>query len=117
MITNSLRWSGVAALFCGLVFTGIGVARQDSVKVKPAATPGPVRSDATPHVTEVQAPSAKQNDELSRNNPTGRFGAESELDRARNDLLKAARHEWDRSFEEFANSNLGVANAYWHRNA
>jgi RNA polymerase sigma factor (sigma-70 family) len=104
MFLNTLKWAGVAALVCGLAFTGIGVmARQDS-KAKVEAAPAdlkdhPVRQ-ATTAVPSLAAPNTGAQDEPVKL---------PELHRA---LFTAAAQEWEQAYKELLRTNNGLERTY-----
>jgi RNA polymerase sigma factor (sigma-70 family) len=104
MFLNTLKWAGVAALVCGLAFTGIGVmARQDS-KAKVEAAPAdlkdhPVRQ-ATTAVPSLAAPNTDAQDGPVKL---------PELYRA---LFTAAAQEWEQAYKELVRTNNGLERTY-----
>ncbi len=109
MLLNTFKWAGVAVLVCGLAFTGVGVvARQNSAatneKTLPAMKPLTVNSQA-----EEAAPPSRENVAGSKAYLVNEL---PKLEDLRNELVKAAKTEWEHAYKDYLGTNTGLERAY-----
>ena len=109
MILNTFKWAGMAVLVCGLAFTGVGVmARQNSAPKSEDTLPA-IKTLAVNAESEKAAP-------VSPDNFTGPKAAASneppKLADLRQELLKAAKMEWEQAYKDYLGTNTGLERAY-----
>jgi RNA polymerase sigma factor (sigma-70 family) len=109
MFFNTLKWTGVAAVLCGLAFTGVGVmARQDAGAKKLEAPPtfeavadGAAQPAPPVRVSKViKPPTADAQD------------APEKLAELRRELLKTANSDWEQAHDVYVRMDTGLERAY-----
>ena len=110
MFLNTVKWTGVAALLCGLAFTGVGVMARQDARAKKEAPPAvkTAAADANPKVRDANdAP-----EEFAENAFPDTTGETAKLAELRRELLKAASMEWDEAYKDYVAKNTGLEAAY-----
>jgi RNA polymerase sigma factor (sigma-70 family) len=109
MLLNTFKWAGMAVLVCGLAFTSVGVMARQSSAPKSEETLPAIKTLAVNAESEKTAP-------ISPNNVTGPKAAASneppKLADLRQELLKAAKIEWEQAYKDYLGTNTGLDRAY-----
>jgi RNA polymerase sigma factor (sigma-70 family) len=109
MLLNSLKWTGVAALLCGLAFTGVGVmARQDANAKKDDAPPAltTIENDA---VVQTPSPSPPTTNPPTNTATKDDLPILADLQR---ELRRAAQMEWQQAYKDYLATNTGLERAF-----
>jgi RNA polymerase sigma factor (sigma-70 family) len=110
MFLNTLKWAGMAALVCGLAFTGVGVmARQDAEAKKEEAPPA-LKTLTEPAEPKISAAKMPPKDVEAPN--TDGTDVAAKLPGLKRELLKAANIEWELAYLDYIAKNTGLDEAY-----
>ena len=105
MFLNTFKWAGMAALVCGLAFTGVGVmARQDAQATKDEA----LASKPVAEIAEAKGPIARPAEVYA----AAAADAKNKLENLRSVLRNAAAKEWDQTYKDYVRTNTDLDGAY-----